>query len=621
MQFGSYPDAGQLEEMRRRGVQILSYVPDFGFSVSAPDHTDFSGMALQRLVDAAQTNKLSAMLEGAGSGNDGVQFVIIEFYSDVDMGEARSIVGDLRLQIQANPDVLDHHLLVSGTSDEVASLADWDEVSYVFPASDDLVQGVPMHACAGALTDQGVVGQSILRVGDGWDGPGQNGADLNYSFVNKTPKLPPDGVMAEVARAFAEWAKYAKLTFTQIADPNASRTIAVLFGSRNHGDGYPFDGPGGILAHTFYPYPVNPEPIAGDMHFDADENWRIGSDVDLFSVALHEAGHALGLGHSDRPGAVMYPYYRMSSALNAEDIGAVLTLYAAQDGSPAASNSLTLSVQEGNLTTTDGSINLHGTASGGTNPVLVSWSSDHGYSGTASGAQSWTAGPISLSVGINTITITAKDASQTQTIHTVVIVRQAVSLGQPVASPQIDISSPAPGGTFNTTVASVSVSGTASAALGVARVIWSNSRGGSGQASGASNWNTGPIPLQTGENTITVTAIAQNGLTASRTLLVTYGTTPGGTAVSAPSLSIVSPALTSVSTSGSSITVTGTARDNSGVSAVTWTNSTGGSGTATGTVNWSIASIPLLVGTNTITVRATNASGVAAWRSIVVTRL
>ena len=43
-------------------------------------------------------------------------------------------------------------------------------------------------------------------------------------------------------------------------------------------------------------YPLNPEPIAGDMHFDNDESWRIGANLDVFSVALHETGHALGLG-------------------------------------------------------------------------------------------------------------------------------------------------------------------------------------------------------------------------------------------------------------------------------------------------------------------------------------
>src|ERR1035438_9677714 len=63
------------------------------------------------------------------------------------------------------------------------------------------------------------------------------------------------------------------------------------------------------------------------MHLDADEAWHSGADVDLYSVALHEAGHALGLGHSDRPGAVMYPYYRLSTGLTDDDIAGIRALY------------------------------------------------------------------------------------------------------------------------------------------------------------------------------------------------------------------------------------------------------------------------------------------------------
>ena len=101
----------------------------------------------------------------------------------------------------------------------------------------------------------------------------------------------------------------------------------ILFARGSHGDGYPFDGAGATLAHTFYPAPPNPEPIAGDMHLDADEPWRSGANVDLYSVALHEAGHALGLGHSDRPGAVMYPYYKLSTGLTDDDIAGIRALY------------------------------------------------------------------------------------------------------------------------------------------------------------------------------------------------------------------------------------------------------------------------------------------------------
>src|SRR5207253_7407999 len=102
-----------------------------------------------------------------------------------------------------------------------------------------------------------------------------------------------------------------------------------------HGDAYPFDGPGRTLAHTFYPSPPNSEPVAGDMHLDADEDWHTGANLDLFSVALHEAGHALGLGHSDRPGAVMYPYYHLVSGLTDDDIAGIRDLYGSKSNPPA----------------------------------------------------------------------------------------------------------------------------------------------------------------------------------------------------------------------------------------------------------------------------------------------
>ncbi|MDQ2947173.1 MAG: matrixin family metalloprotease, partial [Acidobacteriota bacterium] len=559
VQYPASPDPAQLADLRNRGVNILGYLPDFGFSVSATDDTNFDGLGLSSAGTVALTSKVSAEVKGE-IGDQDEQFVLVEFYPDVDMNDARAMILDEQMRLQERPELLEHDLLASGTSDQIKGLALWEEVSYIFPASDELIQGLPLHACAGALTDQGAVGQSVLRVGEGWDGPGQNGADLNYAFVNTAPKLQPEAVKAEIARAFAEWAKHAKLNFTQIANPGADRTIAVLFGSRSHGDAYPFDGPGGILAHTFYPYPVNAEPLAGDMHLDADENWNIGADVDIFSVALHEAGHALGLGHSDKPGAVMYPYYRQSSALTAEDIAAILTMYAAQDGSPAANSPVTLVVNEVNLTTAEAWINLHGSASGGSGPIALSWASNRGFTGSASGSPNWSTGPITLGIGINTITIVARDSQQTQVARTLTVVRQAASSAPPVASPQINITAPAASGTYTAASASVVVSGTASDASGITRVTWTNSRGGGGSASGSTNWNTGPIPLETGGSTITIVALAQSGANVSKALEVSYAGPASGTSTAPPSLTVLSPALTSVSTSASTLSVNGTAR-------------------------------------------------------------
>nr|CAD7410056.1 unnamed protein product [Timema cristinae] len=151
------------------------------------------------------------------------------------------------------------------------------------------------------------------------------------SVANWSPKLGEEAVVDEIQRAFDSWSGYSRLTFRHVRDNTAD--IIIAFGRSDHRDGYPFDGPGGILAHAFYPYEMG--SFGGDIHFDDDEEWKINpgeleDGVDFFTVAVHELGHSLGLSHSPISSSIMFPYYKgfqRHFQLDYDDILAMYQLY------------------------------------------------------------------------------------------------------------------------------------------------------------------------------------------------------------------------------------------------------------------------------------------------------
>jgi hypothetical protein len=299
------------------------------------------------------------------------------------------------------------------------------------------------------------------------------------------------------------------------------KTIMVKFVSGPHGDSYPFDGPGGILGHTFYPVPVNPESIAGDMHLDADENWHAGGDLDIYSVVLHEAGHALGLGHSDKPGDVMYPYYRRNAQLSANDIGAIQGLYGKPNAPPPPAPPVTTTPPPSPLSLTLNAISspgqspqvsIAGSFSGGVPPITVQWQNDRGYTGKGTAASgAWSASGITLVTGSNTLTVTAVDSARHTVSQSASITRSQAPAGLSPIS--ISITSPS-SAVVTAKAATLSVSGTAAGGSGVTQVTWQTLAGTSGIASGAEHWSVSSIPLLVGTNTIIVRAFDATGSTA-----------------------------------------------------------------------------------------------------------
>ena len=125
-----------------------------------------------------------------------------------------------------------------------------------------------------------------------------------------------------------------------------------------------------VLAHAFFP-PPNGLTAAGDMHFSRAFTWvdeaadtNADSDFDFETVALHELGHALGLGHSNQVGSIMNPFYGGGQrTLGADDIDCIRSIYGGGGGACDGGNAvgtwgdpatLTFSVMPENSVVEDG---------------------------------------------------------------------------------------------------------------------------------------------------------------------------------------------------------------------------------------------------------------------------
>jgi len=140
---------------------------------------------------------------------------------------------------------------------------------------------------------------------------------------------------AQISDAAAVWEKVANVNFSLVTDNGSPLGVSgnqqddPRFGDIRIG-GYAMSS--SILAFAYLPPRANGGTDAGDIFFNTSQLWQInGTTYDLMTVAIHELGHALGMGHSTDTAAAMYPAYIASKqVVDADDISGIRSIYSAR---------------------------------------------------------------------------------------------------------------------------------------------------------------------------------------------------------------------------------------------------------------------------------------------------
>jgi len=186
---------------------------------------------------------------------------------------------------------------------------------------------VPYTTSGGAWPNPHLV--TISFVPDGTD---QGGVSSNlFATLNAHRGWTTATWQNQILKAAQVWAQQTNINFAVVSD-NGTGIGGGLFqqGDPGMGDirigGYNF-GVGGALAEAEYPPPINNYSVAGDIDFNTGVGWNIGTTYDLFSVAMHEIGHAIGMGESTSYGSVMQGAYAPHNGLSNDDITGIHTVY------------------------------------------------------------------------------------------------------------------------------------------------------------------------------------------------------------------------------------------------------------------------------------------------------
>lgn len=172
---------------------------------------------------------------------------------------------------------------------------------------------------------------------------GTAGGEVTWSFATATltgttngtayssdAPITDSGFQQAVRQAFDAWAQVANISFREVTDAS---DVQIRFAMDT------IDGASGTLAFadTMFSTIDNGVTFNTDsvqVIYDTAESWN---NTSFLSTSIHEIGHALGIGHSEDPNAIMTAVVigdNYGTSLAQDDINAVQAIYGAATTTP-----------------------------------------------------------------------------------------------------------------------------------------------------------------------------------------------------------------------------------------------------------------------------------------------
>ena len=153
--------------------------------------------------------------------------------------------------------------------------------------------------------------------------------------VALTQAPPGSSWQREVLRAFQTWAANANINIGLVADGGQPLgTVGAVQGDPRFGDFRIAAAPQGTeRVASAAPFSWSGTTLSGDVVFNTNYRFSTGNPTDaydVFSVALHEAGHVFGLDHAHEAESSLCEVYEYLTGLTAADVAALRAIYGAR---------------------------------------------------------------------------------------------------------------------------------------------------------------------------------------------------------------------------------------------------------------------------------------------------